>query len=36
MEIEFPARRALGQPFDQDAPPDFSPVVPVVAHRSTS
>ena len=36
MEVVVPAGRALGEPFDEDAPPDFSPVVHVVVHRSTS
>jgi len=36
MEVKLPAGRAFGEPFDEHAPPDFSPVVHVVVHRSTS
>jgi hypothetical protein len=36
MEIVFPAGRALREPVHQHTPPDLSPVVHVVVHRSTS
>ena len=33
--LKFPAGRAFGESLNEDAPPDFSPVVHVVVHRST-
>jgi hypothetical protein len=36
MEVIVPAGRALGEAIDQHAPPDLSPVVHIVVHRSTS